>query len=364
LRIALVAPLVSRIDDARPPLGGAQVIVADLARTLASRGHDVTLLAATGSRVRGARTPDIGIDASRLAPADLTASEGRADDASQRGGFGAVRSWIDGHPGEWDVVHAHAYDAPAFDALRGLAPVVHTLHLAPLDGAVVAAAGAAAASGAVLASVSHANARAWTAAGARVSEILPNGIDVEAIPFGARADGPLLFAGRMSPEKGPEVAIRAARAAGRTIVLAGGVYDRDHFTREVEPLLGPDARYRGALPRLELYELMARAPAVLMPVRWDEPFGLVAVEAQAAGAPVVAFERGGLPELIVAGRTGILVPRDDEAAFTAAIARTDRIDRGACRTNAGRFTILRMAEAHERLYARLGASGRNVSSRS
>jgi glycosyltransferase involved in cell wall biosynthesis len=168
----------------------------------------------------------------------------------------------------------------------------------------------------------------------------------------------------MSPEKAPEVAIRAARAAGRAIVLAGGVYDRDHFARQVEPLLGPDARYLGALPRRTVYELMARAPAVLMPARWDEPFGLVAVEAQAAGAPVVAFARGGLPEIVVDGRTGALVAPDDEGAFAAAIARSERIDRRACRDNATRFTLGRMVEAHERLYSRLAASGRNVSSRS
>jgi glycosyltransferase involved in cell wall biosynthesis len=168
----------------------------------------------------------------------------------------------------------------------------------------------------------------------------------------------------MSPEKGPEVAIRSARAAGRRILLAGGIYDRGHFAREVEPLLGWDARYVGALARRDVHAAMALASAVLMPVRWDEPFGLVAVEAQAAGAPVVAFARGGLPEIVEDGRTGVLARPDDEAAFARAIDRAVGLDRRACRTNAERFTTARMLDVHERLYARLAASGRNVSSRS
>lgn len=360
LRIALVAPLVSPIDDATAQLGGAQVLLADLASGLAARGHEVTLLAARGSRVRGARVVDLGIDPSHFEAADLTRSRERPDDAAQRAGFAAVRTWLDAHASEWDVVHAHAYDAPAFDALRGLTPVVHTLHLAPRDDRVVDAARAAAHDGAVLGSVSRANAAAWSARGAPVTEVLPNGVAVEAVPFGAEATGPLLFAGRISPEKGPEVAIRAARAAGRALTIVGGIYDREHFAREVEPLLGPDARYVGALPRRAVLERMSQARAVLMPARWDEPFGLVAVEAQAAGAPVVAYARGGLSEIVQDGRTGVLVPADDDAAFARAIVRAETLDRRACRVNAERFTLDRMLEAHERLYARLAGSGRNV----
>ncbi|MDE3113139.1 MAG: glycosyltransferase [Chloroflexota bacterium] len=353
MRIALVAPLVSRIDDRQIQPGGAQALLADLAAGLASRGHRVTLLAATGSRVTGVEAIELGLDADRFAPAVLGRAARRTDDAAQRLGFAIVARWLAEHRDAWEVVHAHAYDAPAFDALRPLRPVVHTLHLAPLDPPVVAAAAAAVRAGATLASVSRANAAAWTAAGAPTDEVLPNGVDVDAIPYSASGGSDLLFAGRISPEKGPQVAIRVARRAGRALVLAGPIYDRGHFAAAVEPLLAADARYAGPLARDELHRLMGASAALLLPVRWDEPFGLVAVEAQAAGTPVVAFARGGLVELVADGRTGFLVPRDDEDAFVAALRRVGEIDRAECRRNALRWTTAAMLDAHERLYTRL-----------
>lgn len=358
MRIALVAPLVSRIDDTQVQPGGAQAILADLAAGLARRGHRVSLLAAAGSRVTGVETVDLGLDADRFTPAILDITAPRPDDAAQRDAFRRIRSWLDARAVTWDVIHAHAYDAPAFDALTGLARVVHTLHLAPIDRAVVTAAAAAARGGAVLASVSRANARAWTAAGAPTSEILPNGIDVDAVPYVAAAGHALLFAGRMSPEKAPEAAIRAAVRAGREIVLAGPVYDDAHFTSAVRPLLGPRVRYAGAVHRRELYRLMGSSLALVMPVRWDEPFGLVALEAQAAGTPVIAFARGGLVEIVLDRRTGILAPPNDEDALVAGIAAAGTIDRAACRHNAMRWTIEAMLDAHERLYERLVREGR------
>jgi glycosyltransferase involved in cell wall biosynthesis len=353
VKIAVVAPLISRIDDAQVQVGGAQAIVADLSAGLARRSHRVTLLAAGGSRVTGVDTVDLGLDVSRFTPAILDMAALRRDEVAQREGFGRIRSWLDAHRDSWDVVHAHAYDAPAFDALAGLAPVVHTLHLAPIDRTVVAAASAAARAGALLASVSRANARAWTAAGAPTTEVLPNGIDVDGVPFVPRGGTSLLFAGRMSPEKAPEVAVRAALRAGREILLAGPVYDDAYFARAVRPLLGPRVRYASAVHRPELHRLMGASLALVMPVRWEEPFGLVAVEAQAAGTPVIAFARGGLPEIVVDGVTGTLAPPDDEDALVAGIVAAHTLDRAACRRNAMRWTTSAMIDAHERLYRRL-----------
>ncbi len=357
MKIALVAPLVTRIDDTQVPPGGAQALLADLAAGLAARGHRVLLFATSGSRVTGVEAVDLGLDPGRFVPAVLGRAAAREDDDAQHDAFARIARWLAAHHDAWDVVHAHAYDAPAFDALSALRPVVHTLHLAPVDPLVVAGAARAERAGSVLASVSRANARAWTAAGAPVSEVLPNGIDVAAVPFSPDGGASLLFAGRISPEKGADVAIRVARRAGRPVVLAGPTYDRGHFADAVEPLLGTDARYAGALPRVDLYRLMGRSAAVLVPVRWDEPFGLVVVEAQAAGTPVVGFARGGLVELVDEGRTGILVPADDEDALVAAIGRVGALDRSACRNSALRWTTGAMLEAHERLYARLARGG-------
>jgi glycosyltransferase involved in cell wall biosynthesis len=226
-------------------------------------------------------------------------------------------------------------------------PVVHTLHLPPLDPGIVRA--AAEVDDALMVTVSETNARAWRAAGVRVYAVVPNGIALEQIPVGD-GGGRLLYAGRISPEKGADVAIRAARAAGRSLILVGGVYDAEFFERAVQPFLGADARHLGRRPRPEVYRLMGESAALVMPIRWDEPFGLVAAEAQAAGTPVVGYARGALPEVVVDGRTGYLVSPEDEGALVDAIHRVEAIERAECRRNAERFSGVAMVRAYEELY--------------
>ena len=341
MRVALVAPFVAAIDERAPQIGGAQAVIADLARGLAARGHEVTLLAPKGSRVSGARVVDLGI------AADPTAVFGRGTRPSQVTAFAAVDAWLATHP--FDVVHAHAFDAPAFDCVRG-SNVIHTLHLPPVDEPVVAAARTASGT---LATVSESCRAAWANAGVRVDELLPNGIDLAAIPVGRGDGGYLAFAGRMSAEKDPAAACRVARALGLPLRLAGPIYDERYFTSAVEPELGPDVAYLGALVRSALWAMLGGASATLLPVRWDEPFGMVALESLASGTPVVAYRRGGLTEVIVDGRSGCLVAPDDEAGLVRAVGTAARLSRAACRSDAGRYDLDRMLDAHETLYRTL-----------
>lgn len=351
MRLLLVAPFVAPIDEARGQLGGVQVLVGDLARGLSGRGHAVTLLAPLGSRVPGVRIPSLEIDEAALRPASFAPNAVRVDDAAQVAAFAAARAWLDRHALEFDLVHAHAFDAPAFRAFRAARlPVLHTLHLPPLH-ADVASAVRELGRTAVLIAVSEASARSWRGAGVPVDRVVPNGIPLARIPFGATRGRYLLYVGRLAPEKGPEVAIRAAKAVGRPLRLVGGIYDAAFFAGEVAPLLGRRATYLGHRRRTEVFRLMAGAAAVLMPSRLDEPFGLVAVEAQAAGAPVVAYARGALPELVLDGVTGFLVPPDDETAFIRALGCIDVLDRRAGPRNAHRWSDTAMLDAHEAVYA-------------
>lgn len=357
-RVVLVAPLVAALRDRGAPLGGAQAILVDIAKGLALRGHEVTLIAAQGSSVEGVRM--VPVETGPLSPARFDGSA-RVDDAAQQAAYARVRRLVgEAHA---DVVHAHAFDAAAFDALDDIAaPVLHTLHLPPVDDAVLAAVRR---TRAALATVSEANAKAWRDRGAAVGLVIPNGVDVAAIPFGPAGDGTLLCAGRLTPEKGVADAIRVARAAGRRLLVAGGDYDAAYVQAEVRPILGSDVELLGAVPRDELYRLMSRASAVLMPVHWDEPFGLVAAEAGAAGAPVIGYRRGGLIDIVREGKTGYLVDPDDERALVASVGRLDEIDRPACRTNVEeRFSLAAMILAHERAYEGLQLPGRKVSVRS
>jgi glycosyltransferase involved in cell wall biosynthesis len=324
------------------------------------------LLAADGYSVRGADCPRLGIDAKRLAPADLSASAEaeRPDVAEQRSAFGKVRDWCAAHAGSLDAVHAHAFDAPAFDALVELEGmcVMHTLHLPPIQSGVVHAARRAAGAGGVLVAVSSALARTWQAAGVPAARVVPNGIDVGRMPFGAAHRGYALCAGRISPEKGPEIAVAAAAGAGLPLLLVGNLYDHAFFEARLQPVvterldwtarngaLPQGATYIGHRTRSEVLELMAGAAATLMPVRWDEPFGLVAIEAQAAGSPVVAFERGALGEVIRDGDTGVLV--HDASEMPRAIQRALSLDRAACRRWVEeRYSLSSMVEAYLAVY--------------
>jgi UDP-glucose:tetrahydrobiopterin glucosyltransferase len=347
--VALVAPFVSLITDRGAQMGGAQVILAELARGLAARGHDVTLLAARGSRVAGVRVVELGIDP------DPTASIGTRESArapSQERAFAAVRAWLDAHAGEIDVIHSHAFDAPAFEQLRGLG-ALHTLHLPPIDDAVIAAAGA---GGAVLATVSRSCRDDWRAAGVQIDTVLPNGVDVDAIPEGDGAGGYLALAGRMSPEKGVDAACRVARELGLQLRLAGPIYDHAYFAERVAPLVGRGVVYLGALDRVSVWRLIGGARVSLLPVRWNEPFGMVALESLACGTPVAAYDRGALGEIVTDGVTGCLAPADDESGFVEAVRASVAISRAACRDGARHYDLGAMLDAHEALYLRLSES--------
>ena len=358
MRILEVAPLIAPIDDRTEQIGGAQVLLADLAAGLAARGHRVTLAAARGSHVQGAALADLGIIGSDLRPAALGGSAGgRQDDAAQARAFAAVRLWLDGHAEQVDVVHAHAYDAPAFDVLGGGRwRVVHTLHLPPDDLVVVAAARRAV--GARFVTVSHANAARWEAAGVHVDAVIYNGIDLAAVPFAPNGGPFLLHAGRISPEKGVVTALAVARRLGRALLLVGGVYDERYFEEVVRPAVRfvPEWRigdavegavFIGPRQRSEVFRIMGAAATLLMPVNWDEPFGLVALEALATGTPVVAYARGGLPEIIDA-QSGVLAAANDEDAFRHAVTRASGLVRAACRARAQSFPLAAMLDRYER----------------
>jgi len=354
--------MVSPIDERATQLGGAQVLLADLASALAARGHDIRLAAADGSHVAGAHVLALGIDARALRPADLGQTTGeRADAAAQAAAFDRVRAWLDTHVSDVDAVHAHAYDAPAFESLAGApVPVVHTLHLPPNDRAVVRAARDAARRGALLVTVSEWNAAAWRTAGVDVTRVVPNGVAL-APDDRAGARGPhLLYAGRISPEKGVEDAIAVAERVGRPLLLVGAVYDEDYFASTVaqrvrrdegwtigEPVDG--ALYAGARTRDVLRRIMDGAAAMLMPVRWDEPFGLVAVEGLAAGTPVAAYRRGGIAE-IVDETCGALAEPGDVADLDRAVRRALTRRHDACRRRAERFSLDLMVTRYEALF--------------
>ena len=189
--------------------------------------------------------------------------------------------------------------------------------------------------------------------GLRYAATIHHGIRLEDFPFDPRGSEDLLFFGRIHPDKGAAEAIAVARRAGRRLVMAGIVQDQDYHNRHVVPAL--DERsvvYRGPVGGTDRTNILGSARALLHLINFDEPFGLSVVEALACGTPVIARNRGSMPELIDHGVTGFLVNTIDEAVD--AVSRIGDIDRVACRAAvAARFTVDRMADRYLGLYRSL-----------
>lgn len=165
----------------------------------------------------------------------------------------------------------------------------------------------------------------------------------------------MLWLGRFSPDKAPHLAIEAARQAGRRIVLAGKLNEPDekkYFHDTVKPLLGRGVEYVGEADAVMKRELLAGARALAFPIQWEEPFGMVMIEAMACGTPVVATRRGSVPEIVVHGTTGLIV--DEIGDFAQALQLADDIDPAAARQHVQRhFDVPAMAAGYERIYRML-----------
>ena len=352
-----MAPLVSAIRE--PQGGGSQAFVADLARGLAGRGHEVHVYAATGSQIPGVTVVDTGVD-----PRSLAATLYRAGGSSGRdpgpAGPAFARAYAAAGDGRYDVIHNHAFDAPAISLAAGLdAPAVHTLHLPP-DPEIAAALGEAARGSRppAVACVSQSQARAWRAV-ARVDAVLPPYVPTRSVPWSETAGDGAVFGGRLSPEKGAAEAIDIARAAGARIDVYGDAYDARYAREQIGPRRdAPGVTVHEGVPRAAMWAAMARAAVVLCPARWDEPFGMAAADAQACGTPVVAFRRGGLAEIVVDGVTGFLVEPDDIEGAADSVRRAARISRAACRRHAEtNLDLERSLDGHEQLYRRVIGAG-------
>jgi glycosyltransferase involved in cell wall biosynthesis len=319
-----------------PAYGGIENVVAGLVRALADRGHRVTLVAAPGSGVPGVETVQV-LD--RLPEAfghvehDLAHALGAYDalaDADvivdHSGPSGALLSAWSEAPA-LHVCH-NRIDGPAGETIHGIARRVRDLRLI---------------------AISRAQRRLQPLL--PFAGVCPNGIDVDAQPFHADHDGYLAFVGRMSPDKGPDAAIRIARLAGMPLRIAAKCRDageHEYFATRVQPLLGPDVEWLGELSGRDARSLMGRAAALVFPIDWPEPFGMVMIEAMASGTPVLARPFGAVTDIVEDGVTGFVRLREDELAATA--SRLDEIDRRACRARVcDRFSLHAMADAYERL---------------
>jgi glycosyltransferase involved in cell wall biosynthesis len=365
MRIGLIAPLVSPI--AQPYIGGAQALLADLARGLQVRGHEITLFARSGSLLPGVKIESIEVPAS-VRPANFAEADtsGKTDPGffDQANLFLRLFLQLQRRASEFDLLHIHAFDWPAYtcSTLVHALPVLHTLHLPAVSSEINEALRVLDQQGHPLTLLTVSQACAQTYAPyTRIDHVVYNGLDITAIPFQARVEpeAPLLFAGRISPEKGVEAAIDIAELAGKPLVIAGGIYDAHYYEQRIKPRLerpGNHITYMGQIAREAIWQLMSQASGLLCPIAWDEPFGLTPVEAMATGTPVIAFQRGAMSEIIQQDQTGFLVKPGDCQTAAALVARLPELSRAHCRLHVEKhFTLDAMLSEHERIYQQVSA---------
>jgi glycosyltransferase involved in cell wall biosynthesis len=348
LRIAVLAP--PWIPVPPPAYGGIEAVVDLLCEALVGCGHDVTLFAAPGSRsaarvrspLEAAHPDEIG---SSLCESDHVASAWDEVDLAAEVGK------------PFDVVHDHSGFTALAMADRVSVPVIHTVH-GPFDETTnrfYQRHG----HKARLVAISRSQA-ASAPAGVRVVDVVPNPVVVDRWPLVVEKQEYLLWVGRMDPVKGAHRAIEAARLADRTLVLAGPVQtgQEEYFRELVEPHIdGRRVRYVGEIGGSVKQELFANAAALLMPVSWREPFGMVMVEALACGTPVIAFPEGAATEIVIDGENGMLVA--DEVDMAGAVSRLESIAPERCRASvAERYDVSVTATGYERVYRRAIASYR------
>jgi glycosyltransferase involved in cell wall biosynthesis len=334
-----------------PPAGygGIERIADFLARGLVSRGHEVTLLAHPASRTAGALVP-YGV------PPHVGALP-RVRELAQAGGY------LFQHRRRFDIVHS-------FGRLAALVPILPVRRLpklqsyqrnrVPWQSVAVAVRLAGASIQFSGCSTSVYRERPVGPTGGRWHTIF-NGADLGKYTATPRVpdDAPLVFLGRLASFKGPHHAIAIARAAGRRLVLAGPrePHDGGYFDREIAPHLGAvgAVEWVGELGDSEKNALLGRAAALLMPIEWEEPFGIVMAEALACGTPVIGFARGSVPEVVRDGVNGFAVKTVDDAV--AAVGRLGTIDRRVVRTDCeARFSDHAVVDAYVALYQTMVAA--------
>ena len=342
MKIAQVAPLYESV----PPkyYGGTERIVSYLTEELVREGHDVTLFA-SGDSVTAARLVAPVRRALRL---DKNSIDSLAHHI-------VLLEEVTRRASRFDVIHYHI-DYLHFPTSRRLGvPHVTTLHgrldipdLVPLYREFRD-----------MPLVSISNAQRAPIPWANWQGTVYHGLPADLYAFHETPGDYLAFIGRISPEKRVDRAIRIARRARMKIRIAAKVddVDREYFEEQIQPLLDEsDAEYIGEIGEGEKRDFLGDAVALLFPIDWPEPFGLVMIEAMACGTPVIAYRHGSVPEVMEEGVTGFVVSGIDDAV--RAVERVPSLSRRHCReVFEERFSAARMARDYVKIYERLAAGG-------
>jgi glycosyltransferase involved in cell wall biosynthesis len=339
VKVGLLAP--PWIPVPPPSYGGIEVVVDCLARGLTKAGHDVVVFTVGESEVPVA---------TRFVHEHAAGDRIGADEVGLSHAAWAYEGFADR-----DVIHDHTLFGPLWAVAQGRDHVVATCH-GPIYGELRRVYGF---YGSRLPLVAISRDQSARAPEVHVDTVIHHGVDPERFPSGQGDGGYLLFLGRMTPDKGAREAAQIARACRRPLKIAAKMREPTelaYFHEQVEPLLGGDIEYVGEADLDQKLRLLADAQALLNPIHWAEPFGLVMIEALACGTPVLTYAIGSAPEIVEHGVTGFVCA--DHAELVAAVGEVDRLRRRDCRAAVSEyFSTERMVADHIRLYERVRCAG-------
>jgi glycosyltransferase involved in cell wall biosynthesis len=345
MKIAQLAPIAERVPPKK--YGGTERMVHALTEELVRRGHEVTLFA-SGDSETSARLESVYPRA--LREAKIKDIYGTNDFAMLNVGLAYELQ------DEFDIIHDHCAPLSMPTANLSSVPVVVTMHgpfsaqnrklFELLRGPHI---------------VTVSQSQLYPLPNINHAGTVHHGLPLEHYPFSAEHEGYLLYVGRISAEKGVHFAVDVAQALDMRLILAAKLepVDLPYFKQYIEPRLSDRIQWVGEVDEKERNALMSRARAFLHPVVFREPFGLTLIEAMACGCPVIAFNRGAIPEIIKTGETGFVV--EDVEGMIDAMHNIDAIDRAACRAHAlQNFNVGRMTDGYEAVYRELLAHEANT----
>ena len=347
LRIAVLASNFIRIPprpkDIPPQCSGApEMMISLITEGLAKRGHDVTLFASGDSKTKGklisvtkratGTDPNIGFTPSKPHVPYEYLLISKCYQMAKKGYF--------------DIIHSH-FDFPsAFFAPLVKTPTISTLH-SPLLGTRKF----------ILSFfkntqyyISISNTQRKPLPDLNYAATIYHGLQLKKIPFSKSSENYLVATGRIHPSKGIKEAILVTKKINSKLILMGSHGDDDYWKKEIQPQIdNKQIIYKGFLPQKEMFEIIKKARIYILPLQWEEPFGLTLTESMAAGTPVIAFDRGSAKEVIKDGKTGFLVKNIEE--MIKAIKKIDKIKREDCRKWVEeKFTIEKMVENYEKAF--------------
>jgi len=343
-----------------PPPKGVVYAPMDIAvwvsEGLVKRGHQVDFYAPVGSKIKVTKVVSDGLRALKKNGEDTVLKNLRTGAADTSKVFNLWDQYLiaqmfkRAEKGNYDILHIHPVDRALPLALSHFkVPVVYTLHdpIYPWRAKIFK----------MFSShnqyyVSISDAQRKPAPKLNYLATVYNGIDINLFPFSKKSSNYLLFVGRLHPEKGVAEAVEVARRTGEKLLIIGPPVTGDYWNKRVAPYLNEKIKYVGYVPYKKLFRYYQKAKATLVPIRWEEPFGLIMVESMACGTPVIAFRRGSVPEVVVNNKTGFIV--DTVGEMAAAVKKINQIKREDCRIHVEKkFTIEHMVDRYEEEFLKL-----------